>query len=179
MKYKTFRNFIFYPSCFLSVAALFGACWACNNHTTRESAPAPTASAPAIPAQGTPVGQPGVAPVTAPSPSSPTSNAAAQVATDRRVDQLIVDYLTTHANAATDKVKDAFPGESFKVNIYHDEGNAGWNRLKVDLDRDEQDDEKWTLENGMPAKRQVSTKDDGTYDREYRWQGGKWVEKVK
>ena len=176
MKYKTFRNFIFYPSCFLSVAALFGACWACNNHSTRESAPAPTASAPAMPAQGTSVGKSGVAP---PSPSSSKSNAAAQVATDRRVDQLIVDYLTTHANAATDKVKDAFPREAFKVNIYHDEGNASWNRLKVDLDRDEQDDEKWTLENGMPAKRQVSTKDDGTYDREYRWQGGKWVEKVK
>lgn len=172
MKYKTFRNFIFYPSCFVSVAALFGACWACNNHTSREEikpASAPTASAPA---------KPGGKPANAPAPSSSTSTAA-QVATDRRVDQLIFDYLTTHANATTDKVKDAFPRESFKVNIYHDEGNASWNRLKVDLDRDEQDDEKWTLENGMPAKRQVSTRDDGTYDREYRWQGGKWVEKVK
>lgn len=176
MKYKTFRNFIFYPSCFLSVAALFGACWACNHATKEERKPlsAPTASAPTAPAPGTPAGKPANA-----SSPSPSTSPAAQVATDRRVDQLIVDYLTAHSNATTDKVKDAFPRESFKVNIYHDEGNATWNRLKIDFDRDEQDDEKWTLENGMPAKRQVSTKDDGTYDQEYRWQGGKWVEKVK
>lgn len=173
MKYNTFRNFIFYPSCFLSVAALFGACWACNNHTSREEikpADAPIARPLATPG-------PPSAPASAPAP--PTRATPAQVATDRRVDQLIIDYLTTHANATTDKVKDAFPRESFKVNIYRDEGNATWNRLKVDLDRDEQDDEKWTLENGMPAKRQVSTRDDGNYDHEYRWQGGKWVEKVK
>jgi hypothetical protein len=159
MKYKTFRNFIFYPSCFLSVAVLFGACWACNHYTSRKE----------------------IKPAFAPVASAPTSSASNTPATttDRRVDQLIVAYLTKHARAATDKVKDAFPRESFKVNIYRDQGHATWNRLKVDLDRDEQDDEKWTLENGMPAKRQVSTNDDGNYDHEYRWQGGKWVEKVK
>jgi hypothetical protein len=32
--------------------------------------------------------------------------------------------------------------------------------------------------NGQPAKRHVSTKDDGAYDAGYRWQGGVWVRKA-
>jgi hypothetical protein len=177
VKYKTFRNFIFYPSCFLFVAALLGAYWVWHNPASREEFTPTPATARA--SDSKPFALPGAPNAAAPAAASPKTAAPARDATGRRVDQMIVDYLTAHANATTDKVKDAFPRESFKVNIYRDEGNATWNRLKVDLDRDEQDDEKWTLENGMPAKRQVSTSDDGTYDREYRWRGGKWVEKVK
>jgi hypothetical protein len=96
-------------------------------------------------------------------------------ATLRPVDKLVLEFLKKPASG--EKVKDAFPRETFKVNIYRDSGNATWNRLKIDLDRDEKDDEKWDLVDGQPAKRHVSSADDGKYDREYRWLAGRWQEK--
>lgn len=97
----------------------------------------------------------------------------------RTADQAVVEFLNRQPNATGERIKDAFPRESYKVNIYRDGNSQTWTRLKIDLDRDEKDDEKWTLSNGQPDKRQVSTRDDGTYDREYRWRGGQWVEKSK
>jgi hypothetical protein len=82
--------------------------------------------------------------------------------------------------ATTDKIKDAFPSQAYKVNLYHDAGFDSWNRAKIDLDRDEKDDEKWTFEGsgaGRKVKRQVSPADDGQYPEEYRLQGGAWVKK--
>ena len=72
------------------------------------------------------------------------------------------------------KVKDAFKGSAYKVNLYGEGGKVV--RLKVDLDRDEKWDEKWSLEapgqlEGL--KRQISTADDGvSYDRELLYRGG-------
>ena len=94
----------------------------------------------------------------------------------RREDQLIMNFLATRS-ATTDKVKDAFPRESFKVNFYRDEGSAGWTRIKIDYDRDGKDDEKWDLQDGQPNKRRVATRDDEQYDLEYRWRNSQWVEK--
>jgi hypothetical protein len=62
----------------------------------------------------------------------------------------------------TDKVKDAVSGESWKVNLYQDEGHATVNRAKVDLDRDESWDEKWTFA-ADGASRQVAPADDEAY----------------
>lgn len=75
--------------------------------------------------------------------------------------------------APGDKVKDAFPSASYKVNLYGEGGQV--TRLKVDLDRDEKWDEKWTL--SAPGqleglKRQVSEADDEVYGREYLLEGG-------
>jgi hypothetical protein len=92
---------------------------------------------------------------------------------------MIIDLLNKQTTATGDKIKDAFPKERFKVNVYRDGSSSTWTRLKLDLDRDEKDDEKWTLSAGQPDKRQVSTRDDEQYDREYRWRGGQWVEKSK
>ena len=76
-----------------------------------------------------------------------------------------------------DKVKDAFKGPS-KVSLYKDPD--GTRRVKIDLDRDEKWDEKWTFETKDGAdkiKRQVATKDDENYDVEYRLDGGRWAVK--
>jgi hypothetical protein len=108
--------------------------------------------------------------------SPPARRPVASASTNR--DQLIVAYLNSHRRATGDKIKDALPRESFKVNIYADNGSSLWNRLKIDLDRDEKWDEKWDLENGQPAKRHVATNDDEQYNQEFRWQGGQWVEKT-
>jgi hypothetical protein len=77
-----------------------------------------------------------------------------------------------------DKVKDAFKGERYKVNLSRDPD--GKLRAKVDLDRDEKWDEKWTFERVQgqdKVKRQISSRDDETYDQELRLDAGKWVKK--
>lgn len=109
--------------------------------------------------------------------TSPKANQSPVNSAGRSADQAVVEFLNRQPNATGDRIKDAFPRESFKVNIYRDGDSQTWTRLKIDLDRDEKDDEKWTLNNGQPDKRQVSTRDDGNYDREYRWRGAQWVEK--
>lgn len=68
----------------------------------------------------------------------------------------------------TSKKKDLFSGRAYKVNAYQDEGHATVNRAKVDLDRDEQWDEKWTFA-GDGITRQVSPDDDGQYPVEQRY----------
>ena len=77
---------------------------------------------------------------------------------------------------AGDKEKDATAGKPYKVSLYKDAGQAKINRAKVDLDRDEKWDEKWTFE-GLEVKRQVAPADDEVYTEEYRLRGGAWVKK--
>lgn len=74
----------------------------------------------------------------------------------------------------TDKLKDASAGRPYKINVYQDAGQPTANRLKVDLDRDERWDEKWTFEPGGGVLRQVASADDEVYDRELRWDGSAW-----
>jgi hypothetical protein len=159
MKYRTFRNLITIGG----IALILGLCGSYGYFATRNSKQSRNDNATARSSTLAPAQSPN------PAPSNTTGL--------RRVDQLTIDYLNSHPGATTDKIKDAFPRESFKVNIYRDGSSPTWTRLKVDLDRDEKDDEKWTLNAGQPDKRQVSTEDDERYDREFRWRGGQWVEK--
>lgn len=75
---------------------------------------------------------------------------------------------------AGSKVKDAFKGRAYKVNLYGSGGKV--ERLKIDLDRDNSWDEKWSCETpGVleGIKRQISTADDATvYDKELFYRGG-------
>lgn len=165
MKYKTFRNLITLGGATV-LAALFGTCayFAGGN----QPASSRTNSAPINSgAQSQTDRASTVAPNGLPSQSQNGQ---------RREEQLILNFLATQP-ATTDKIKDAFPRESFKVNIYRDEGSTTWTRLKIDLDRDGKDDEKWELKDGQPAKRRIATRDDEQYDREYRWRNSQWVEK--
>ena len=163
MKYRTFRNLITIGG----IVVLLGLCGLCGScahlFSQRDSNK----------------NQPPVARTTPTPDSSPASTPVPSNNGLRREDQMIIDLLNKQSTATSDKIKDAFPKEKFKVNIYRDGSGSTWTRLKLDLDRDEKDDEKWTLSAGQPDKRQVSTRDDGQYDREYRWRGGQWVEKSK
>ena len=79
-----------------------------------------------------------------------------------------------------DKAKDALPGRPFKVNLYQDAGKKKVNRLKLDLNRNDKWDEKWTFEEEggrVEVKRQVAPADDEQYTEEYRLRAGKWVRK--
>jgi hypothetical protein len=160
MKYRTFRNLVTLGG----IVLLLGLCGLCGSCARLLGSRSPKDEPPVV--QTTPTPASTVTP--------PPSNSGL-----RREDQMIIDLLNRQPKAASDKIKDAFPRESFKVNIYRDGSGSTWTRLKIDLDRDNKDDEKWTLTNGQPDKRQVSTRDDEQYDREYRWRGGQWVEKSK
>jgi hypothetical protein len=161
MRFKTFRNVVMIPSGLLAGLLVVGGfalmCRSCGSRSGPEAAKT-------------------TQPATANTPQTTVRPLVSDAGSLTR-DQLIADYLSSRPRATGGKIKDALPRESFKVNIYADNGSAVWNRLKIDLDRDEKWDEKWDLENGQPAKRHVSTKDNEVYDLEYRWQGGGWVEK--
>lgn len=71
------------------------------------------------------------------------------------------------------KVKDAHSAEPWKVNLYQDAGHSSVNRAKVDLDRDEWWDEKWTFDDGG-VQRQVSPDDDATYTETWHHTPSGW-----
>jgi len=80
------------------------------------------------------------------------------------------------------KAKDVFKSEPYKLSLYADGGDGRVNRLKVDLDRDGQWDEKWSFPtpgSTSECKRQVSSDDDGqNYDKEFVLTGaGAWQPK--
>ena len=177
MKYRTFRNLVVLGAG-STLAALVATCYhlgggsqTAHTQPVATTAPAPVAANASTRAVGNPQTQYPASPVsTAPATAPPPQSA------QRREEQLILNFLATRA-ATTDKVQDAFPGESFKVNFYRAAGSTTWTRIKIDSDRDDRDDEKWDLRDGQPAKRRVATRDDEQYDREYRWRDSQWVEK--
>jgi hypothetical protein len=74
----------------------------------------------------------------------------------------------------TKKVKDATKGKSYKVNLYQDDGKPSANRAKVDLDRDDKWDEKYTMTSGTLTRKRAPN-DDEEFTVSERWDGGTWV----
>lgn len=99
----------------------------------------------------------------APSPSAPEPTSAA-APTDRPVDAIALRY--RGQSISGDKLKDVTKGQPFKVNVYQDAGQSTVNRLKIDLDRDDKWDEKWTFEADKTV-REVAPADDEAYSE--RW----------
>lgn len=77
-------------------------------------------------------------------------------------------------NLGSDKLKDVSKGQSWKVNLYQDAGKTSMNRAKVDLDRDDKWDEKYTID-GDAVTRQVAPGDDENYTETYLWTGSAWA----
>jgi hypothetical protein len=87
---------------------------------------------------------------------------------------------SAHRSFPGDKLKDAMPGRPFKINLYKEPDEQFATRLKVDLDRDDKWDEKWSfsMKNGQQVvKRQVAPNDDENYTIEYRLRGEAWMQK--
>jgi hypothetical protein len=172
MKYKTFRALALGGGVVLAGGGVFGLYHLLGG---RSEATAPTAWA-----SGEPVRTP-VTSAEAPS-KTPTSKKVPPAAAPPAYEGLGAMEKQILARFAEgmedDKVKDAFKGERYKVNLYRDPD--GKLRAKVDLDRDEKWDEKWTFERVQgqdKVKRQISSRDDETYDQELRLDAGKWVKK--
>jgi len=122
----------------------------------------PSAPAPATPSAITP-------PI---EPATPTPPAGA-LSTGREVDGAVMALLS---QPVQEKIKDATRGKPYKVNLYSDD-KVRWNRAKVDLDRDDKDDEKWTFNSDGTVERQVSPGDDEQYSETYVLKDGGWARK--
>ena len=109
------------------------------------------------------INAPGVDPDEAPAPTRPDL---------RAVDKVVSRYLGR--SLGSEKLKDVTKGQPYKVNVYQDAGEPGANRAKIDLDRDDLWDEKWTLKDGA-VSRKVAPNDDENYSVEEDWQDGGWA----
>lgn len=54
-------------------------------------------------------------------------------------------------------------------------GFSYWNRIKVDLDKDKNYDEKWTFSENGKIRKAVSSNDDELYDIEYELVNNTWI----
>jgi hypothetical protein len=107
---------------------------------------------------------------TPPEPQPPPSNEMAARAWDADV----IAWSTK--SIAGDKVKDASKGKTYKINLYKDAGKKTVNRAKVDINRNDKFDEKYTFEpNKITLQRAPA--DDEQYTETYHWTGGGWVRK--
>lgn len=73
-----------------------------------------------------------------------------------------------------DKVKDASKGKPYKINLYKDAGHKTVNRAKVDANRNNKFDDKYTFEEGKITL-QVAPADDEKYTETYHWSGTGWL----
>ncbi|MEW5848328.1 MAG: hypothetical protein AB2A00_05915 [Myxococcota bacterium] len=113
------------------------------------------------------------APPAAQAPAAPSAPAAAPAPGLRDVDNAVLAALK---QPVKDKVKDATGKTAFKVNLYSDDGKR-FNRAKVDLDRDEKWDEKWTIREDGSVEREVAPGDDENYQQTWALRGGTWQAK--
>ena len=71
------------------------------------------------------------------------------------------------------KGKDVSKGKPYKINVYQDAGQAKANRAKVDRNRNDKWDEKYTFEEGKITL-QIAPNDDEQYTQTYHWSGSSW-----
>lgn len=77
------------------------------------------------------------------------------------------DILELLKRPAQEKIKDGARGKPWKVNVYSDDRRR-FNRVKVDLDRDEKWDESWTVKPDGAIERKVAPADDERYTQTLR-----------
>ena len=152
MKYKTFRNLIA-TGVVLAATATVGTCVMCSRDTANERAevaPRPTREA----APRTPEGASGAA--------TAGASVAALAAQAPGLSESDRDVLAALQRPVVDKIKDATKGKPYKANVYSDDG-ARFNRVKLDLDRDEKWDESWTVKADGTIEKKVAANDDEKY----------------
>ncbi|MBT3221283.1 MAG: hypothetical protein HN348_19545 [Proteobacteria bacterium] len=103
---------------------------------------------------------------------SPPEEVVAAVKDEQGHHSIVLGY--EGKDIGTAKLKDVSQGRPFKVNVYQDEGKGSVNRAKVDLDRDEKWDEKWTFEAGRVV-RQDAPGDDENYTQTWIFVNGAWA----
>jgi hypothetical protein len=148
--------------------AIFGLSRACKSGG--EDVPPPPSATP--PQVATPTG-PDVAPP--PSDPGPDSAAAPATASDlaaRSYDAEVIAW--SKRSISGDKMKDATKGKSWKLNLYKDAGYSTVNRAKVDTNRNDKFDEKYTFET-TKITLQRAPNDDENYTETFHWNGSGWT----
>ena len=166
MRYKTFRTLAIVGVALAGAAGLYGL-----SRRGSDSEPAASPSAAAVPASP-PVAAAAPAVLAAPAQAEAVSTSSDAL---RPMDREILARAAQGISG--DKAKDAVRGRPWKVNLYQDAGQSRVNRLKIDLDRDEKWDEKWTFtsDSGREiVKRQVAPNDDEAYTLELFLEGESW-----
>ena len=76
----------------------------------------------------------------------------------------------------SEKVHDATKSKKtpYKINVYRDPGHTTVTRLRIDLDRDDRWDEKWTFD-GEAVRRLIAPQDDEHYTQTFTWAGNGWA----
>lgn len=181
MKYTTFRNLIVLGGLGAAVGSMYmclrpGAVHAPAVVSSPSQSAVPEAPRP-LPAQAASAAQAPVpaAPLAPAAPALKKADAPGGGEALRPLDDEVLRL--AGQRMTTDKVKDAVPGRPYKINLYVEGGRVV--RAKVDLNRNEKWDEKWSfdIEGGTPVvKRQVSpSDDDSSYPLKYRLAGKAWV----
>ncbi|MCH9689000.1 MAG: hypothetical protein K0V04_46635 [Deltaproteobacteria bacterium] len=158
MKYTTFRSLIIVAG--LGLTGLgFWQCSRCAAHRDADDQRSATQPSPRSVAA---VPEPPVAP--------PPAGASDPLAAGTPVD---VAMASARARPVQSKIKDASKGMAFKINIYSDDGSR-WNRAKIDLDRDDHWDEKWTFGSDGSIEKKVAPNDDDSYSLKFAFGTDGW-----
>ncbi len=155
IRYQHVRNVV------LGLTAAGGIAWCALRDSEPDEPPeqASPSSTSSVPASSTAQSGP---PEPAPSPAG-----SAQAQRYREVMRL------TSALAPQKKQKDALgSGSPWKVNLYDDAADGRWDRVKLDRDRDDTWDEKWTRKGEVIERKLTAT------GKVLVFRGGAWVPKA-
>jgi hypothetical protein len=111
-------------------------------------------------------------PTPTPTPPEPQPTPASNEMAPRAYDAEVIAW--SKKSISGDKVKDASKGKSYKINLYKDAGKQAVNRAKVDVNRNDKFDEKYTFEDGTITL-EVAPADDEKYTKTYHWTGTGWL----
>lgn len=70
--------------------------------------------------------------------------------------------------------EDVDPDGPYRIDLIQGEGADAVNGMEVDIDRDGNFDERWSIE-GAGVTREVSPDDDGNYSQKYAWIMQRWI----
>jgi hypothetical protein len=111
-------------------------------------------------------------PVVAPTPVETKPTAGASDLAARPWDAEVLSWRTR--SISSDKQKDVSKGKSYKINVYKDAGSSTVNRAKVDVNRNDKWEEKYTFD-GEKVTLQRAPADDENYTETYHWNGSGWT----
>jgi hypothetical protein len=137
--------------------------------TCKNNAPPPK------PVVATPTPDPTPAPAPTPTPTPVDTNPAPSGSSDLAARAWDADVLSWRTRSiSSDKQKDVSKGKSYKINVYKDAGSSTVNRAKVDVNRNDKWDEKYTFD-GEKITLQRAPNDDEHYSETYHWNGSGWT----
>lgn len=111
--------------------------------------------------------------VTPPGPQTPDQpTLASQELAPRAYDAEVIAW--SKKSISGDKLKDVTKRTSYKINVYKEPGHSTVNRAKVDINRNDKWDEKYTFEAGKITL-EVAPADDEQYTKTYHWTGSAWL----